>query len=277
MMNREIIYKLTMGCGRCLSRTNIYLLLVASLLFALQPAHSQQIRVALVQSCLSWGDIDENISAFGAKIEKIDSCDLVILPELFTSGCDMSKRDKELKISDKHRVAAEYDSILESMQNWAKESGAVVMGSTIYEHEGNFYNRLLALYPTGELRYYDKHNCFKMGSFTAGEDHIVIDVKGYRFATYICYDLRFAEWSRNDGRYDGAIYIANWPESRSVEWNTLLQERAKENSAYVIGVNCVGEDLCGINYMGDSSFYSPSGDLIGKCATDSEEILRVIF
>ncbi|MFR9650807.1 MAG: nitrilase-related carbon-nitrogen hydrolase [Rikenellaceae bacterium] len=252
-----------------------YSLLALSLILSAHVALSQPIRVALVQSELSWGNIDKNISTFEAKIEQIDSCDLIILPELFTSGCDMGKRSKELKDGDKRRIAAEYHMVVKRMQMWAKESGAVVVGSTIYEYLGRFYNRLLAVYPTGEYIHYDKHNCFKMGSFTPGEDHVVIDVKGFRFATYICYDLRFSEWARNDGRYDGAIYIANWTSSKAEDWSALLSERAEENNAYVIGVNCVGIDNGGINYMGDSSIYAPSGKLIDRCATDEEAILIV--
>ncbi len=254
-----------------------YIFLLLSLFLSVQISLSQPLRVALVQSNLSWGNIDENIAAFEAKISSIDSCDLIVLPELFISGCDMRKQDKELKVAEKHRVASEYPNVIERMREWAVESGAVVVGSTIYEHADKFYNRLLALYPDGRVLCYDKHNCFKMGSFDPGEEQVVIDVKGCRLATYICYDLRFAEWSRNDGRYDGAIYIANWPESRAEDWSSLLSERATENSAYVIGVNCVGVDLAGINYMGDSSLYSPSGSLIDKCATGEEEILIVEF
>ncbi len=240
-----------------------------------QNAVSQTSRVALVQSNIYWGDMAKNISAFEAKIESVDGCDMIILPELFTSGCDMRKRDKELKEAEKQMVADQYLFVIEKMQQWAEGSGAVIVGSTIFQQDGKFYNRLLAVYPSGEYTYYDKHNCFKMGAFAAGEDHVVIEVNERRYATYICYDLQFSEWSRNNGHYDCAIYIANWPESREQEWNTLLRQRAEENSAYVIGVNCVGVDLGGINYMGDSSFYSAGGELIDKCETGQEQILIV--
>ena len=85
-----------------------------------------------------------------------------------------------------------------------------------YKEEGKYYNRLLAVYPDGKYEYYDKHNCFKKGSFSPGDRHLTLEWKGIRFSTYICYDLRFPEWSRNQGEYDVAIYIANWPEFRKM-------------------------------------------------------------
>ncbi len=239
-------------------------------------ATAQELRVALLQSQFVWGDVDANIASFEEKILSTKRCDMVIMPELFASGCDMQKRDRAIKEAVKRDVASRYSSIVEVMQRWAKQSGAVVVGSTIYEAEGLFYNRLLAVYPSGEYRHYDKHNCFKMGSFSPGTEHLVIDVNGVRFATYICYDLRFAEWSRNDNRYDCAIYIANWPTSRAEDWNALLRQRASENNAHVIGVNCVGVDPSGVHFMGASSLIAPDGSLVEACGSREEEQILVV-
>ncbi len=234
-------------------------------------------RIALIQMSFEWGDTGKNIASVERKIASIEGCDMVILPELFISGCDMQRRAKEEKVAIKVRIAAEYPALVERMKRWAAQSGAVVVGSTIFQQGELFYNRLIAAFPNGGVELYDKHNCFKMGSFSAGDEHLVIDVNGHRFATYICYDLRFSEWSHNDGRYDTAIYIANWPESRAKDWRGLLSERAAENRAHVIGVNCVGQDPTGVNFIGESSLYNPLGELVAKCRDGAEEILIVNY
>ncbi len=239
--------------------------------------YSQQRRIAMIQSDFVWGDTAANIAAFDEKISVIEGCDLIIMPELFTSGCDMQRREKAIKDAAKRDIAAIYPQVVEQMLRWAAKSEAVVIGSTIYEQDSLFYNRLIAAYPNGEYDIYDKHNCFKMGSFASGEEHQVININGHRYATYICYDLRFAEWSENNGRYDTAIYIANWPESRSEDWSALLSQRAKENRTYVIGVNCVGKDSSGVNFMGDSSLYAPDGSLQAKCDRDKVQTLIVEY
>ncbi|MFI3317111.1 MAG: nitrilase-related carbon-nitrogen hydrolase [Rikenellaceae bacterium] len=256
---------------KLIALTAILFMVTASNLFG------QSVRVALVQSAFEWADVQANIDNFGQKVGSIEGCDVVILPELFTSGCDMSRRDKGVKDAEKSNVAAHYDDVVAAMKKWAQQSNAVIIGSTIFKENKLFFNRLIAAYPNGKVLHYDKHNCFKHGSFSPGGEHLVIDVKGHRFATYICYDLRFEEWSRNEGRYQSAIYVANWPSSRAEDWDRLLRERAIENEAYVVGVNCVGVDPAGIQYMGNSSVISPSGELMAACRGDEQEILIVEY
>ena len=189
----------------------------------------------------------------------------------------MKKKNKEEAIDSKDRVASYYSTTIRRMKKWAKQSGALIIGSTIYKEAGKYYNRLLAVFPDGEYQYYDKHNCFKKGSFSPGDKQLTLNWRGHRFATYICYDLRFPEWSRNSGRYDTAIYIANWPASRSADWNKLLLERAVENKAYVIAVNCAGMDLAGIDYAGESSLIAPNGEVLAKCQDYKEDIVIVEY
>lgn len=229
-------------------------------------------RVALVQPHLAWGDVEANLDAFQKRVESCKGCDMIVFPELFVSGCEMKKKDKAVAVQTKNEVAGYYQKVVGKMKEWAAGSGALVIGSTIYKEEDKFYNRLLAVFPDGHYEYYDKHNCFKKGSFSPGDKQLVLHWKGHRLATYICYDLRFPDWSRNEDRYDTAIYIANWPESRRDDWNRLLRERAVENKANVIAVNCAGTDPAGVLYAGDSCVLSPDGDVKGECEAYKEDV-----
>lgn len=236
---------------------------------------SIQVRVALVQAHLAWGDVDKNLEAFGKRVKECKDCDVIVFPELFTSGCEMKKQPGDSgKVDKKAEVASRYDEILARMKGWARQTGALIMGSTIYCEAGKYYNRLLAVYPDGDYRSYDKHNCFKKGSFSPGTEHLVLTWKQVRFSTYICYDLRFPEWSRNEDTYDVAIYVANWPESRSDDWNRLLVERARENKAYVVAVNCAGTDPTGMMYRGDSGVFTPEGHLQVRSHDYADEVLK---
>lgn len=233
------------------------------------------LRVALVQATLAWGDVDANLTAFDHRIEQCGSCDVIVFPELFASGCEMKKTGRAEALQRKDEVAARYDSIRNVMGVWARRTGALVVGSTIYKEGGKYYNRLLAAFPDGTVLHYDKHNCFKKGSFSPGSEQLVLEWKGWRLSTFICYDLRFPEWSRNTDTYDAALYIANWPASRADDWLRLLKERAVENKAYVIGVNCVGTDPAGLTYQGGSCVVSPAGKTVASCTDFQEDIRRV--
>lgn len=253
------------------------LLLCGFLFYPVNARQPPSCRVALVQAELDWGNVDANLSAFGKRVEACRGCELIVFPELFTSGCEMKKRTAASAPDTKQKIAARYEEILEKMKTWAAASGALIIGSTIYASEGKYYNRLLAVFPDGHYRYYDKHNCFKKGSFTPGDSQLILEWKGHRIATYICYDLRFPAWSRNEGNYDTALYIANWPASRRDDWNRLLRARAEENQAYILAVNCAGTDPAGLAYAGDSGLLAPDGEWMGKCEPYREEILRLDF
>lgn len=249
--------------------------------FCLQGAVAQNVigkegcRVALVQANLVWGDVEANLLAFEGRVDTCGRCDLIVLPELFTSGCAMKKKKKEEGVKKKEYIASYYPEVLRRMSEWAVRKQAVVMGSTVYSEEGLFYNRLIAAFPDGSYRHYDKHNCFKMGGYTPGKDPLIFEYKGWKIATYICYDLRFPEWSRNTEGYDMAVYVANWPESRRESWNALLRERAAENKAVIVGVNCAGADPAGLMYAGDSAVIGADGEVIGRCREYTDEIIYV--
>lgn len=153
------------------------------------------------------------------------------------------------------------------MQETACKHQAVITGSLIITENGKYYNRLVWMRPDGTLEYYDKKHLFRMagedGIYAAGSKKLLVTLKGWNICPLVCYDLRFPVWSRNTGnQYDLLLYVANWPEPRSLAWRTLLQARAIENLAYVVGVNRVGQDGNGIPYSGDSSVIDPKGQIL---------------
>jgi omega-amidase len=148
------------------------------------------------------------------------------------------------------------------MAQKAKEKNCVVTGSLAISEGGRFYNRLIWMQPDGTFQYYNKRHLFRMGNeqrfFSAGDEKIIVEIKGWRICPLICYDLRFPVFSRNsfaedEYNYDLLIYVANWPAPREIVWKTLLVARALENLSYVAGVNRIGIDGHGIKHQGDSA------------------------
>lgn len=232
-------------------------------------------KIALVQSALSWGNVEENLKNFGKKTAVCSGCDLILLPEMFTAGCMMVKKSKEEAEAEKVRIASYYGRVRREMLQWAAGTGAMVIGSTVCEEGERYYNRLIAAFPEGKCLYYDKRHCFRMGGenehFSGGTRRLVFEFRGVKIAVFICYDLRFPVWSRNTEEYDLAVYIANWPESRREVWKTLLRARAIENQCYVAGVNCVGRDGNGLLYTGDSALIDAKGVVVAGAREGAEE------
>ncbi len=231
----------------------------------------ENIKTSIVQTSLSWEDVDLNLSSLERKLGNIDcKTDIVVLPEMFASGFTMK---------GKENIAHRYCDILLWMRSIASKLDVCIAGTTIYKENDRFYNRFLFVKPEGSIMHYDKRHLFTMGEekdhFFPGSDKVIIDYKGWRIRPFVCYDLRFPVWNRNRKDYDIAIYSANWPETRRDVWITLLKARAIENQAYVVGVNCVGEDGMNLQYSGDSVVYDAKGRIVCSCEPFKEEIKTV--
>jgi len=220
------------------------------------------LKIAVIQSDLSWENGAENRSNFDRIIKGVDKVDLIILPEMFNTAFSM----------DSSRLAEKMDGETVSwMQIKAKETSAVVTGSVIIEDKGKFYNRLIWAQPNGDVQHYDKRHLFRMAEedmhFSAGTERKVFNLKGWRICPMVCYDLRFPVWSRNidaegNTAYDLLLYVANWPAARVAAWSALLVGRAIENQAYVAGINRVGVDGNGIEYCGGTAMVDPKGNVM---------------
>jgi len=227
----------------------------------------ENLHVTLIQSTLFWQDISANLENFQKKIDGIDSkTDIIILPEMFSTGFTMEPQ----KFAEKPGGKA-----LSWMLNVAAVKSALIIGSIAFKENENYYNRLFAVHPDGKIEAYDKRHLFAMAgenkNYTAGKNKLIVDFKSWKIRPLICYDLRFPVWSRNQDDYDILVYIANWPATRNMHWKVLLQARAIENQAYVIGLNRVGKDGNDFPYSGDSMVYDPLGNLITSIKPDEEK------
>lgn len=227
------------------------------------------LRVTTVQAKLQWENAGKNLKHFSALLKSVkpNSTDVIVLPEMFSTGFSMNAK----KLAEKMGGPS-----MQWMHKTAEEKNAVVCGSLIIEESGKYYNRLIWMTPGGVHAHYDKRHLFRMADeqnyYHAGDKKLIILYKGWRLATFICYDLRFPVWLRNQRDYDCAIVIANWPEKRSFAWKQLLTARAIENQTFYIGVNRVGEDGNDITYSGDSVVLDPFGKKISKTKAGVEQV-----
>ncbi|NDL64905.1 amidohydrolase [Acerihabitans arboris] len=222
------------------------------------------LNISLLQQPLAWMDGEANLNHFDRLLAEIQGRDLVILPEMFTTGFAMEAAGRALP----------QGRVVEWLQQWAKTTGAMIGGSAAIGAADGAVNRFLLVEPQGRVHVYDKRHLFRMADehrhYQAGQKRVVVDWRGWRILPQVCYDLRFPVWSRNRQDYDLALYVANWPAPRANHWQTLLAARAIENQAYVAGCNRVGTDGNGHQYSGDSMIIDPSGNVLAKGAPGQE-------
>ncbi|MBK4724413.1 amidohydrolase [Pantoea agglomerans] len=216
------------------------------------------LNITVLQQPLAWMDGPANLAFFDGLLADIQDRDLIILPEMFTTGFAMEAAASSLPENE----------VIAWLQAKAAAAHAMVAGSAAIQVEKGAVNRFFLVEPEGKVHFYDKRHLFRMAGehehYLAGDRREVIEWRGWRILPQVCYDLRFPVFSRNQNDYDLALYVANWPAPRALHWQTLLQARAIENQAYIAGCNRVGTDGNGHAYSGDSRIISPQGEILAQ-------------
>lgn len=224
------------------------------------------LHVAVLQTALVWQDAAANRRQLAQQLQQI-SADLIVLSEMFSSGFSIQ--------SDV--IAEPEGETLDWLKQQAAQRGAALCGSVATRTERGCVNRCYFVTPDGGISYYDKKHLFRMAgehqAYVAGEQRVVVQYRGWRLLLQVCYDLRFPVFSRNRNDYDVALYVANWPAARAHAWRTLLQARAIENQAFVLGCNRVGTDGNGVDYSGDSLIVDYLGQTQAELAPNQPGVL----
>lgn len=222
----------------------------------------RDLNVSLIQCELAWEKPEDNRAQIGEIIEGLPPTDLIVLPEMFTTGFSM----KALA----NLEPAEGGATSEWMQAIASRKNCAITGSIAAQDAEKAYNRML--FATKEsVTHYDKKHLFAYAGehkrYASGKERVIVNHQGWRICLQVCYDLRFPVFCRNQNDYDLLLFVANWPDSRRIHWRTLLQARAIENQACVVGVNRVGSDANGLRYSGDSLAFGGDGELLLDCGS----------
>lgn len=195
---------------------------------------------------------------------------LIVLPEMFATGFSLNTK---ITAEPEHGPTEQF-----LIEMASKHRCAVIGGLVTRDAEGRCMNQSLVITPEGHvLGRYTKNQPFSLGgestAHTAGKGMTVIEWQGLKIAPLICYDLRFPELAREAVRAGAEVlvFIAAWPIKRVQHWITLLQARAIENLAYVIGVNQCGSDPR-FTYPGRSLVVDPHGVIIAD-AGEQEHVV----
>ena len=218
-----------------------------------------QLSLTALQTELFWEDKKKNFHHLERQIEQLPATDVIILPEMFTTGFTM----------EAEKFAENMDGkTVQWLKELAYKKQAAIGGSTIIKENNNIFNRFLLVSPSGKIQHYDKRHTFTLAgenkAYTTGKNNGIVTYKDWKICLRVCYDLRFPVWGRNTSDYDLLIYTANWPHKRIAAWDTLLKARAIENMTYCVGVNRIGTDGSNLTYPGHTTVFNHMGDCIGE-------------
>jgi predicted amidohydrolase len=232
----------------------------------------REITVATVQMKPALGEPEDNLvkmSDFVSKIASQQKVDLIVFPELVTSGYELGVRFTELA----QRVPGPTVNL---MAQRAAEFGVyIAFGLATKEKvESVLFNSAVLVGPDGEmLGSYNKVHLRgeERMAFREGFRLPVIETEIGQIGLVLGWDLAFPEVARCLA-LDGAelvCVLANWEKAQIEEWRTYVRSRAFENGLYVAAANRVGEDVT-LNFGGESMIVGPRGKVFASLSEEKE-------
>ncbi len=233
--------------------------------------NGERMKVAVIQHDIVWCEREMNFERLRPQIAQAadQGAGLVLLAETFSTG---------FAIEDARFAEPEGGPSSQFLSAMAQEFGLWIGGTCpeIAKDQGTDSrpaNTFILSGADGTEHRYRKIHPFTFG----GEDHhvrpgdelVTVNIDGVQCTLFVCYDLRFAdEFWQVAPETDVYLVPANWPDSRRLHWLTLLQARAIENQAYVVGCNRIGSGG-NLDYSGDSRVFGPFGEELAAAGNDA--------
>ncbi|WP_461201361.1 carbon-nitrogen family hydrolase [Anoxybacillus sp. TBDG-1] len=218
--------------------------------------------IACIQMDIAFGTPEKNKQTALRYIEQIArDVDVVVLPELWTTGYDLTRL---ARIADEN--GEETKAFLSELARTYDVH--IVGGSVAKKTNERMTNTMYVVNRNGDVvGEYSKLHLFQLMDehlyLQAGETMGLFSLDETTCAGVICYDIRFPEWIRAHALHGAEVLfvVAEWPLSRLHHWRTLLTARAIENQCYVVACNRSGKDPNNV-FAGHSLIIDPWGNVL---------------
>ena len=223
----------------------------------------REVTVAVVQMYPRLNEVEENLAHMSDFIEKIcteQNVDLIVFPELITTGYECGVRFTDLA----ERVPSHTVNYL--AERASAFNTCLAFGMVAKEKvESILYNAAILIGPDGEVlgRYHKVHpRGEERLAFRPGYRYLVLETGFGNVGLLLGWDLAFPETARSLA-LEGAELLcvcANWEHPHVDEWRTYALSRAYENSIFVAAANRVGEEYT-YSFFGESMVIGPRGEV----------------
>ena len=229
-------------------------------------------RVGFVQFAPKMLDVEGNVQKALSLATRLDS-DLVVLPELFSSGYAFQSRKELAEVAEEVPQGQTTKALLDFSH---EEKNCVVAG--IAERGGSrFYNSAVAVYKGKLLGVYRKTHLFgavEKAVFSPGDTGFkVFEAGGMNVGVMVCFDWFFPESMRTLALM-GADVVAHPTNLVLPFCPDALKTRCMENRVYAAMADIVGEQR-GLQFQGLSEVVAPDGSVIYRAAADKAEAKAV--
>jgi len=244
------------------------------------PHHPLPVRAAYLQFAPAYLEVNRNLATVESLLRSVEA-DLIVLPELFTSGYFFRSKD------DLERVAEPIPNgkSVTALRSWSDSLGATLVAG-LAEREGEkFYNSAVVVRPDGRVDRYRKVHLFYEETILFEPGDLGFRVfreestsgTSYRLGVMVCFDWYFPEAARTLA-LKGADVIAHPSNLVLPHCPDSMPVRARENHVFTITANRHGrEEKEGesLRFIGMSQVCDPSGTVRAR-AEESADVVEVI-
>lgn len=224
-------------------------------------------KIGYLQFAPTYLDVTSNLKRVGDLLPGTDA-DLIVLPELFTSGYFFQSQDDLARVAEPIPDGPTTDRL----KSWAKTLGATIVAGLAERDGGTFYNSAAIVSPEGYQGTYRKvHLYYKEKTLFApgGDGFAVYELSDRAGASYtlgvmVCFDWYFPEAARSLA-LQGADIIAHPSNLVRPDCPRSMPIRALENHVYTITANRYGSETSDgetLTFIGQSEICDPEGQVL---------------
>jgi predicted amidohydrolase len=228
------------------------------------------VRLGLFQFDVASRKPDENLRRIFDGTRDLDA-DLLVLPELCTSGYLLSERQaSEPAIEVSGRELAPFLEL-------ARNLDACVVAGVIEKAEDRLYNSAVVVGPTGSIGVQRKLHITRLERpiFQPGEAIETFTFREVTFGVVTCFDAWFPEVARRLTR-NGAQLLCQPAAFGGLRTLDVMKVRSLENGVFSITANRIGSearDDLRVSFCGRSQVVDCTGEIVAKAEAEQQTLV----
>jgi predicted amidohydrolase len=198
--------------------------------------------------------------------------DLVVLPELFSTGYYFDSATKLKEISEE----IPYGYTTGRLIKIAKAANCHIVGAIVEKEAGKLYITAVLTGPGGYIGKQRKRHLtdHETKYFTPGDSSEVFKVLGCKIGMIICFEGWFPESSR-ELTVKGAQIICHSMLTCQQKTMDIMRVRAIENKVFMVVANSISTEMLGydsVTFRGDSRIIDYNGNILINAGKDEKLI-----
>ena len=215
------------------------------------------------------GDVNSNVNQIASLLPKAANADLIVLPELASTGYNFANREDAYQCSEEIPKS----KFIEFLVSFAKKQNQYIVAGMNERIRNELYNSSVLVGPKGYIGKYQKIHLFfnEKDIFKAGEAGLpVFDIGFCKTSMLICFDYIFPEVWRIVG-IKGADVVCHPSNLITSNAQKCVPAQSFMNKMFIITSNRYGTEG-DITFGGKSFITNPDALIIDQAVSDRDAV-----